>query len=157
MKTTLPSIEKIGLITGIVTSLALAGYFLLMKMLGFEEILELRFFNFLILAGAICYGISKLKRELHEDEFYLKGWAQGIFISVIATILFGTFMAFYISYYDASLLDYIQHKMHMQDANGLTVFVAIFMEGMASAFVITLCAMQYFKSPGDVKSKDMVK
>jgi hypothetical protein len=157
MKTKLPSIERIGLTIGIVTSLALIGYFLLMKVLGFEQIIELRFFNFLILGGAICYGINKLKRELHEDEFYLKGWAQGIFISAIATVVFATFMGFYITYYDTSLLQYIQHRMNVQEAGGLTVFVAILMEGMASGFVITLCAMQYFKSPGDIKSRNIVK
>jgi len=116
--------------------------------LGFEQIIELRFFNFVILACTICYGISRLKRELHSDEFYLKGWGIGILISVIATIIFATFMSIYITFFDTALLEIIQHRMNMHDTGAITLFGAIFMEGMASAFVITLSAMQYFKSQG---------
>ena len=153
----LPSIEKNGLVIGLVTSLTLVMYFMLMKLLGLDQVLELRFFNLIILTSAVCYGINKLKKELHEEEFYLKGWAQGILISAVAAISFGVFMSFYISYFDAPLMLEVQRQMNIQTMNGVVVFMAIMMEGMASGVVITLCAMQYFKSPDDVKDHPFLK
>lgn len=158
MKTTSPSIERIGLVTGLITSLALIGYFMLMKVLGLEQILELRFFNAIILTVGVCYGIIKLKRELHEDEFYLKGLMQGLYISVVAVVAFGLFMSFYLSYFDLPLLEHIRQKSTVgMSINGVSVFVVIFMEGMASSVIITFAAMQYFKragnSPGEAVKK----
>ncbi|MGQ0828751.1 MAG: hypothetical protein ACT4ON_10185 [Bacteroidota bacterium] len=65
MKTTSPSLEKIGFTTGLITSVVLIGYFMIMKLLGFAHILELRFFNGIILAIGVCYGIYKYNRELN--------------------------------------------------------------------------------------------
>lgn len=157
MKTLAPSIEKIGLITGLITSLALIGYFMLMKALGLEQILELRFFNLIILAIGICYGIRKLKHDLHEEEFYLKGWAEGMYIAGVAVVSFAAFMSFYISYFDVRLMLHVQELINTPSINGVTIFITLLMEGMASAIAITLCAMQYFKSPGSINSEDTVK
>jgi hypothetical protein len=158
MKTSSPSIERIGLQIGSLTFLALVAYFMLMKLLGFAYILELRFFNFIILAIGICYGINKFKREAHETDFYLKGWAQGIYISVVSLILFGLFTGIYLNYFDTELMQEIRETTTLgQDATGFHVFFAIFMEGMGSSVVITLCAMQYFKSVGKTKNNSALE
>lgn len=150
MKETSPSIEKIGIVTGLFTSLALIAYFMLMKAIGLVQILELRFFNIIIVAVGVCYGIRKLKRELHEDEFYLKGIMQGFYISAVAIISFALFISVYLSYFDLSLLKYIRQKINVGwSITGLTIFLTIFMEGMASAVIITFAAMQYFKREGN--------
>lgn len=148
MKTSAPSIEKIGFKVGFITFLSLVAYFMIMKFFGLSHILELRFFNFVILAVGICYGINKFKRELQESDFYLKGWAQGIFISVVSIILFALFMSIYLSYFDEALMQHIREvtTFGFNASTGIHVFFAILMEGMASAVVITLGAMQYFKS-----------
>jgi hypothetical protein len=157
MKTKFSPIERIGLVTGLVTSLALTAYFMIMKAFGLEQILELRFFNFIIISVGICYAINKLKKELHAEEFYLQGWAVGMYTSAVSVLPFATFMAFYITYFDIPLIHQIKQQMNLQMVNGITIFAAIFMEGMASSVAITLAAMQYFKSPGDVKSEKHYK
>lgn len=149
MKTLKPSVESVGLKIGLITSLALVAYFFLMKVLGLSHIIELRIFNFLILCTGICYGINKLKKELHEDDFYLKGLAEGILISVVSLLPFATFISFYLEYFDVALMDHIKSSVAMGEyINGLTIFFVIGMEGLASGAVITFCAMQYFKSEG---------
>src|ERR1051326_7204178 len=100
MKTKTLSIERIGLVTGLITSATLIGHFLIMKALGYEQILELRFFNFVIMTTGICVGIWKLKKELHQTDFYLQGWAEGMYIAGVAVVTFATFMAFYVTYFD---------------------------------------------------------
>jgi hypothetical protein len=156
MNTSSPSIEKIGFKTGAFTFLALVTYFMIMKLFGLSHILELRFFNFVILAFGISYGINKLKRDLQESDFYLKGWAQGIYIAVVSVILFSLFMSIYLSYFDEPLMQRIRGTttLGFTVASGFHIFFAIFMEGMASAVVITLGAMQYFKSVGKTKTSN---
>lgn len=152
MKTSSPSIEKIGFKTGFITFIALVAYFMLMKFFGLSHILELRFFNFLILIVGICYGINKFKSDVHEPDFYMKGWAQGIFISAVSLVLFALFMSIYLSYFDEALMQHIRETttMGFNASTGMHIFFAVLMEGMAAAVVITLGAMQYFKSEGKV-------
>lgn len=148
MKTSAPSIEKIGFKVGFVTFLSLVAYFMIMKFFGLSHILELRFFNFIILGVGIGYGINKLKNELQESDFYLKGWGEAMFVSVVSTVLFALFMSVYLSYFDEPLMQHIKETttLGFTVASGFHVFFAVFMEGMASAVIITLAAMQYFKS-----------
>lgn len=152
MKTSSPSIEKIGFKVGFITFLSLVAYFMIMKFLGLSQVLELRFFNIVILAAGICYGINKFKRALQESDFYLKGWGEGMFVSVVSIVLFALFMSLYLSYFDEPLMQHIRETttLGFTVASGLHVFFAVFMEGMASAVIITLAAMQYFKSEGKV-------
>ncbi len=157
MKTSFPSIEKIGVRVGLTIFFSLVAYFMLMKWLGLSHILELRFFNFVILAVGICYGINKFKHDSHESDFYLKGWGQGIFIAIVAIVLFALFMGIYINYFDAALLQRIRETTNIgSEATGFHLFFAVLMEGMASASVITLAAMQYFKSVGKAKHRTPV-
>jgi len=151
MKTTAPSLERIGFKTGLITFVALLGFFMIMKLLGFADVLELRFFNGIILAIGVCYGINKFKRELNEDEFYLKGIAQGFYIAAVAVTSFALFMSIYISFFDISLLQHIKDRYPNMGTslNGFTIFLSIFMEGMASSAIITFAAMQYFKRSGN--------
>jgi len=154
MKIKPPSLERIGLLTGVVTALALISYFLLMKVLGLAEILELRFFNFVIIATAIFIGIRNYKAKLHEQEFYLKGLGQGMFISAVTVVIFGVFMGFYLAYFDPALMDRIRSYASVgQYLDPLMVVFAIFLEGMASGAIITFAVMQYLKSNGSEVGK----
>lgn len=152
MKTSAPSIEKIGFKVGFITFLSLVAYFMLMKFFGLSHILELRFFNFVILTVGICYAIYRLKHKLHESDFYLKGWGEGMIVSIVSIFLFALFMSIYLSYFDVTLMQHIREvtTLGFNATSGMHVFFAILMEGMAAAVVITLAAMQYFKSVGKV-------
>lgn len=156
MKTLKTSVESVGLKIGLITFLALVAYFFIMKVLGLSHIIELRIFNFLILSSGICYGIYKLKKDLHEQDFYLKGLAEGIYISIVALILFAAFISFYLEYFDIALMEHIKSSVAMGEyINGLTIFFVICMEGLASGAIITFCAMQYFKSEGVEGEKEL--
>jgi hypothetical protein len=146
---TKPSIERNAFMIGLPTSALLVAYFFTMKALGLAQILELRFFNFVILAVGIVYGIAKLKKELHQDEFYLKGWAQGIYISTVAVVSFSVFMCLYISQFDKTLFDHIRQNMaNSSSINAFTLFFSLLLEGMAGCAIITFAAMQYLKEQG---------
>lgn len=143
------TLERIGTKTGFITFLALIGYFFLMKALGLVHILELRFFNFVILAVGICYSIRKLKQELKGEDFYLKGWLEGIHTSTVAIVLFALFMSIYLVYFDRDLFEHIRKNSNVwQPMNGVSIFITLVTEAGASSVIITLAAMQYFKRNG---------
>jgi hypothetical protein len=147
------SIERIGLATGLVISLALIAYFFTMKAFHLAQVVELRFFNFVIIAVGICYGINSLKTQLHEQEFYLKGLAEGMIITAVTTVTFALFMTVYLRYFDVALMEDISKRVpYSGTLDSMVIFVSIFMEGMASGAIITFAAMQYLKSNGTVKT-----
>jgi len=137
---------NIGLKTGLVTSAALLAYFFIMKLLGLHLILELRFFNVVILAVGICAGLAKLKREFPKGEFYLQGLGEGFFISVVATTPFALIISCYTLFIDADLLQQVTATYSKGIyINTLTIFTGLMAEGVASGTIIGFCAMQYFK------------
>jgi hypothetical protein len=148
------SIERIGLGVGLITSLCLVAYFMIMKALGLAQIIELRFFNILIMALGICYGIVRLKHRTEEHEFYLKGLGEGMIITVTAVVTFAIFMTFYLTQIDQPLMHEIsQRAPYSGTMDGMVIFVSIFMEGMASGAIITFAAMQYLKRVGTFKTE----
>lgn len=147
METIERNIETSAVKVGLMTFFGLAGYFFLMKLLGLTHILELRFLNFVILATGISVGIVRLKRELHENDFYLKGLAHGVYITVVSVIFFAGFMALYLSLVDLELLGDIKQKAPMGfTISGTSIFGALMMEGLASGVIISFIAMQYLKT-----------
>jgi hypothetical protein len=157
MKTNSASVERIGIVTGLLTSLALIGYFMLMKALGLSQILELRFFNFVIMSVGLFIGISYYKRSVpFNQEFYLKGLAQGAMITLVTVVSFALFISFYLNYFDQPLLEHIRATFSTQKIDGFSIFTAVFMEGLASGMIITFCAMQYLKREGSSKPKQVI-
>ncbi|HYG50426.1 MAG TPA: hypothetical protein VD905_05960 [Flavobacteriales bacterium] len=152
METIKRNVEASAIKAGIITFFGLVGYFFLMKLFGLSHVLELRFLNFIILATGITYGIVRHKKELHENDFYLQGLAQGVYVAVISVGLFAAFMAIYLSFFDLALLEEIKFRAPMGfPVTGLTIFGALVMEGMASGAIISFIAMQYLKTvrPGE--------
>lgn len=149
------SIEKNGFAIGLVTAAALLAYFFIMKAVGLSNVLELRFFNFVIAGVGIFYGINKLKNELQEDQFYLKGWAQGIYISAVSVVTFSVVLSFYITYFDASLAQTIKTETNIGTSfSTFTLFITMLMEGMAGGAIITFVSMQFLKREGDEEEKN---
>jgi hypothetical protein len=148
------STERIGLLAGLLTSLGLVAYFMIMKAFGLAHIIELRFFNFVIMAVGICTGIVYLKNRTQEHEFYLKGLAEGMIITVVAVVSFAIFMTVYLTTVDRVLMHEISTRVpYTGTMDGMVIFVSIFMEGMASGAIITFAAMQYLKRVGTFKTE----
>jgi hypothetical protein len=148
------SLERIGITTGLLISVTLIAYFFLMKALNLAQVVELRFFNFVIIAAGICYAINYAKQHLHEQEFYLKGLAQGMIVTAVTVTSFALFMTIYLTYFDQPLMQEISKRVpYSGSLDGMIIFVSIFMEGMASGAIITFAAMQYFKSEGRINTR----
>lgn len=137
---------------GLATFFALVAYFFLMKLLGLSHILELRFLNFIIIGAGISVGIVRLKRELHERDFYLQGLAQGVYVTVVAVMFFAGFISLYLSLVDHKLMEEVRQNTPAGfPVTGASIFGALIMEGLASGVIISFIVMQYLKqeAPGE--------
>ncbi|MBB6610099.1 DUF4199 domain-containing protein [Pontibacter sp. Tf4] len=141
--------EKLSLKYGVLTALGLIGYFLLMRLIGLSHILELRFFNAIVLAIGIVLVLRAYKRMMHGHIGYLKGLATAFLTSLVATLLFSVFMLVYIKGFDDSLLRVISEDQMLGEriatTPGIVIFMVLMMEGVISGAMIGFIAMQFFK------------
>ncbi|PVY40830.1 DUF4199 domain-containing protein [Pontibacter virosus] len=141
--------EKIGLKYGLFTAFALIAYFLLMKLIGLEQIIELRFLNGLIMAIGVTLSIRGLKKMRQGDIGYFEGLGTGIITSALATVLFAVFMVVYIKAFDDGLLEVLAGEQFFGDrmaiTPGIVIFMVLMLEGVISGFMVSFIAMQWFK------------
>ena len=141
--------EKIGVKYGLLTALGLVLYFLLMKLLGFVHIVELRFLNAVILTIGIVFALRAYKKLKQGNIGYLQGLGTAYLTALVATAVFAVFMLVYIKGFDDSLLEVLAAENLFGDrvssTPGLVIFMVLMLEGMISGFMIGFIAMQYFK------------
>jgi hypothetical protein len=141
--------ENVGLKYGLFTALALILYFLLMKVLGLEQIIELRFLNGLIMAAGVTLAIRAYKKSKEGNIGYFQGLGTGIITSALATVIFAVFMVIYIKGFDNALLDVLAGEQffgeRMAITPGIVIFMVLILEGIISGFMVSFIAMQWFK------------
>ncbi|MBD1395981.1 DUF4199 domain-containing protein [Pontibacter sp. JH31] len=141
--------EKVGLKYGLFTAFGLIGYFLLMKLIGLEQIIELRFLNGLIMAIGVTLAIRAYKISKNGEIGYFHGLGTGIITAVLATVIFAVFMVVYIKAFDDSLLDVLAGEQffgeNMAITPGVVIFMVLMVEGVISGFMVSFIAMQWFK------------
>ncbi|QCR21667.1 DUF4199 domain-containing protein [Pontibacter sp. SGAir0037] len=143
--------EKIGLKYGLLVAVALIVYFLLMRLIGVEDTIELRFLNAVIMAIGVVMAIKAYKTVRNGDIQYFKGIGTGVLTAVVATVIFAVFMLIYIKAFDDRLLEVLTAESlfgeRMTITPGVVVFIVLMLEGVISGFFISFIAMQWFKKP----------
>ncbi|MBF8962184.1 DUF4199 domain-containing protein [Pontibacter sp. FD36] len=141
--------EKIGLKYGLFTALGLIVYFLLMKLVGLEQVIELRFLNGVIMAIGVTMAIRAYKISRQGNIGYFSGLGTGIITSALATVLFAVFMVIYIKAFDDALLNVLAGEQffggRMAITPGIVIFMVLMLEGVISGFMVAFIAMQWFK------------
>lgn len=140
------TIERIGLKYGILMTLALVGYFLLMKAVNLEQNLELRVFNLIILSSFVLMAIDRYKKMKGVHLTYLKGVGLGLLTSVVGVFIFASLVLLYVTIIDPAFMEVIQQNEPFGSyLNPLLVSIAILIEGTASGFIASFAIMQYYK------------
>lgn len=120
-------------------------YFFLMKILGLENVTELRLFNFII----VVWGInSAIKQNLYRNHnnTYLTNLSIGFSTSFFAVLAVAFSLIFYITFINYELI-HVMENSSVWGKNlslGKIVF-AILIEGLASSVICTFVIMQYWK------------
>jgi hypothetical protein len=138
--------ENNGFRIGVLTGVAMIAYFLIANLLGFIRI-EYSFLNAGILAIGSCWAIARLKRQKGDKLPYLQGFGTGIVTALVASITFGLFFIAY-----SAINHEFMEQTRVQDLFGFDLsvtiaFLAIVLQGAMAGMIVSLIAMQYFKSP----------
>ena len=146
MKTKDTSVQKISIAAGLLVCAGLIAYFLLMKMMGLLDVLELRILNFFILLAGIIYAIKYLQSQNQENFEYFEGIAVGFLTACVSVISFGFFVFVYLKMIDPAFMQYIQENSIFGHylTPGLAA-VGIMIEGISSGAIISFACMQHFK------------
>jgi hypothetical protein len=132
-------------ITGALVCISLISYFLIMRLMGFHEIIFLRVFNFIFLFAGIIIALHRYSRNYDGTVEFFKGFRIGMHVTGASVIPFALFMLIYLSI-DKSLMNTIINSVNF--GNYITpgsAAVVIIVEGIASGLIMTLISMQYFK------------
>lgn len=139
--------ETNGVRFGLMTAAALILYTLIAIFAGFFDNLEAGGLNLVILAIGISMAIANFKRVRDNRIAYLAGFGTGIVTAIVASLGLGFFFIA-VSFMKPDLLN-MSHARDLfgYDLSALMAFLAIVLMGSLGGTIISLVAMQYFKSP----------
>jgi len=135
-----------GFVYGLMIGAALIAYFLLMKFIGLETNFYLRIFNFIILIGGVYFLLNSEIKKSKRSVTYFEGLGLGLRSTITSVVVFIAFLAAYIKFFDPDFMQVLESsKIWGTDITISQAATGIFIEGMASAIVISFAWMQYFK------------
>lgn len=142
----------IPLIFGIIISLGLIIYFLILSIFGLHVNPIYSLFNPVIVGVGMFAAISYYKNKKGKKYKYQKGFMAGLKAGFIATIIFTIFFGVYATELNP---DYLDRLLEMWDSDwyvniGMVVFTVALM-GFATCVVLTLAFMQILKDSWNTK------
>ena len=139
--------EKNGVRYGLPTAVGMAAYFLLASLLHLTDHVEFSFLNGIILAVGICMAIAHYRQVRHDRMPYLHGFGTGIVTALVAAVAFGLFFVVY-TVINPAIMDQLRARdLFGFDLSVTIAFLAIMLQVVMSGVIISLIAMQYYKSP----------
>ncbi|HEX9651540.1 MAG TPA: DUF4199 domain-containing protein [Cyclobacteriaceae bacterium] len=143
MQDTKYSIESISVRFGLLTTVGLLAYFLIMKFVGLVHIVELRTLNFLVLVIGIYKALKAFQKNNEQPMGYLQGWGIGCLTSSVAVLPFALFIFIYLQL-DPALMEYIRNRDEFgRFLNPYMLAFVIAFEGIVSGLVLTFILLQW--------------
>lgn len=140
--------ENNGVRYGLYTSVGMMIYFVIASFFNLSDRIEFSFLNGAILAVGVCVAIVHYKRSCQGRMPYLGGFGTGIVTALIASIAFGLFFILYAGVLNPSIMSGLQARdLFGYDLSVTIAFLAIILQGAMWGMIISLVAMQYYKSP----------
>lgn len=138
---------KVSIKYGLITTILLIAYFLILKVIGLHNNPWFRMLNGLFVALGIYLAIKNYKLISGNTFTYINGFKTGLLTGFLATFLFAVFMGIYMFHLDVDfknnlLKDWFQDYNH---GGGILIFI-ILIEGLSSTTILTLTFMQMFKN-----------
>lgn len=135
---------------GIGIAIVLIVYFLILKVIGLHNYPAFSVANGLIYGVGLYLAIQNYKESLGEIE-YGHGFATGMAVGGIATVIFTVFMAIYTFQIDTEFAAEIIKNWDMGYELGTSaIVISILIMGFATTLVLTLAFMQRFKKSWNI-------
>jgi len=147
------SITSIGLRYGIIASILMIIYFIIIVLIGLSNIEVVRFLSHIFIIIAVILAIGTYKRTRQGHMPYLPGLGIGFVVGLVASIIYAGFIFLYAHFIDQ---DY-QNSLRTQDYFGavlspMALAGSITLLGIvAGAFTSYILMMLYDNSGGNFK------
>lgn len=124
----------------------IVGFFFLMKILGLNNVSELRLLNFVF----VLWGINKAIKtniKLNKESLYFSNFSIGIGTSVLAVGLTILGLIVYVGFIDPELITVLGNSSFWgRNLNLSLIIFALAIEGIASSVICSFILMQYYKN-----------
>ncbi|MCA4897750.1 MAG: DUF4199 domain-containing protein [Bacteroidota bacterium] len=121
----------------------LIAYFLLMKLIGMSDHVELRLLNLLILVAGVFFALRKFKETHGKHLNYFVALATGVATAAIGSVLFALFLFIWMKV-DSNMMQHIIDTEPM--GHYLNPYMAAFivaLEGVFSGLLVTFVLINY--------------
>jgi hypothetical protein len=132
------------------TALGLIAFFLLMKLLNLNTIVELRFLNVFLLLLGVRYVLIRKRAENGGKLDYLQGMMTGFMTAFLAAVIFAVFVFIYLNI-DSGFMQYLRDTQpfgsYLTPASSSIITI---LEGAASGAIITFMLMHTLNIDNDM-------
>jgi len=122
----------------------LIAYFLLMKVTGLLNVVELRLLNLVILVAGIMMVLKKFKITHGQHINYFRALVTGVATASIGSLVFAAFLFIYMNFIDTAFMQHIIDNEPM--GRFLNPYMASFivaLEGVFSGLLVTFILINY--------------
>lgn len=128
---------------GLKIAAGLIAFFMLMKLIGQGNVVELRLLNLFILSAGVYFGLKKFK-ETHEDHLnYFRALVTGVAISSVGSILFSLFLFIYMKVDDSFMQNLIVNEPMGRYLNAYIASFIVALEGVFSGLLVTFVLINW--------------
>ena len=138
---------------GLRIAAGLIGFFVLMFVLGFGHVVELRLLNLFILAGGVHFALKKFSATHGASINYFRALVTGVSTAAIGSAILGAFLFIFLKI-DVGFMEWIVENEPMgRYMNPYIASFIVILEGVFSGLLVTFVLINYISTEVDnVKS-----
>jgi hypothetical protein len=133
-----------------ITAAGLIGFFLLMKLVHLNTVVELRFLNIFIVLFGVRYILLRKREENGGKLEYLNGMMAGFMTAFLSAVIFAAFIFIYLNV-DAGFMLYLKSSQpfgtYLTPASASLITV---LEGAASGAILSFMLMHTINRDDDL-------
>ena len=122
---------------------SLIAFFLIMKILGFGHMIELRLLNLGILTAGIYLALKKFKATHGSHLNYFRGLITGVATGGVASLVFGIFLFIYMKLDSGLMQTIIENEPMGRYLNPYIVAFIVVLEGFFSGLLVTFVILNW--------------
>ena len=138
--------QKIILKNALIIYAGIVIYFLITKILGLDEVSELRFLNFVFVLWGVNNAI-KTNMDVNKENLYINNFSVGIATSILSVAFTILGLMIYVGFIQPDFMSVLENSSFWGKNLSLTMVVfALAIEGIASSVICSFILMQYYKN-----------
>lgn len=128
---------------GLKIAAGLIVFFVVMRLIGFGNHVELRLLNVFILGIGVFYALKKFKQS-HQDHLnYFRALVTGVATGAVGSSVFAAFMFAYLMLDPSLMQSIIENETMGRYLNPYMISFIVLLEGVFSGLLVTFVLINY--------------